>query len=66
MKMKPILKVKPSAIKKAKEAGAKITKLFLCASTHEPYEGRKRNGRDYLYGVKAECDNCDLIHLIRS
>lgn len=65
--MKKTFAIKNKAeINKLKKAGAKITQQWLCSSTHESYEGRKRRGRDdYLYALKAECDNVDFIYFMK-
>jgi hypothetical protein len=66
MTVKPIIKVKLSGIKKAREAGAEIVKLYLDASTHSPYEGKqRRHARDYFYGYLARTDNHDLLCLVK-
>lgn len=56
-----IIKVKPSAIAKVRNLGAKIVNCYITPLQHKSYEGKKKNQEDYLYAVKAYCDNCILI-----
>lgn len=56
-----IIKVKPSVIAKVRNLGAKIANCYITPLQHKSYEGKKRNQEDYLYAVKAYCDNCILI-----
>lgn len=66
MDIKPIIPVKKTAIEKARKAGARVVSLWITPLTHETYEGRKRNARDYFYGMRAECDKVDLLYLEES
>ena len=56
-----IIKVKPSAIARVRKLGAKIAHCYITPLSHESYEGKKRSQEDYLYAIKAYCDNCILI-----
>lgn len=58
-----IIKTKYSAIIKAKKAGAKVIRLYMDSSTHQCYEGRIKRQGDYFYGIKAVCDNDELLCL---
>ena len=65
MKTKKTIHVMPSAIAKVKKAGAKIVKLWITPLSHISYEGARKSKRDYLYGVRAECDTVDLLCLVQ-
>lgn len=62
--IRPTLQVKPSAIRKAREAGAEIVNLWVEPFGKSSYEGKKKHKDDYLYGIKAICDKVDLICLL--
>lgn len=67
MNERKTIKVNSESIKKARKAGAKIVSLWITSFGAESYEGRKRKGsNDHLYGVKAICDNVDLLCLKRA